>query len=246
MENNTSFNINKDYFNKLIVNFNILETEFDNTIKKIKSKNRIFNLNENPVIYARNAIYKLKDFFDSHNINLFNDDNYLKFAYISFLEAALEEMAMCLGNMLTYSESPLFERLSHRKLLHISFKTYTYDFIALKHFDAKYIGRYIKIMLVSDRDFENFKPGMLFKYIVLVQKELANIGIDFTKDPEYIDIMNLIKYKEDKIKNEELDIESFDKEVADMSIKYNCDLVRLDKEYQYRVIEDEEELKKSI
>jgi len=235
--------INKDYFNKIIINFNILEREFDKIIEDIKSKNRIINLKENPVKTARDAIYKIKEFYESHNIDLFNGDNYLKFAYISFIEAALEEMGMCLGNMLTYSESNLFERLSHRKLLNTSFKLYTYDFIALKQFDAKYIGRYIKVMLLSDRDFENFKPGMLFKYMVLVQNELNNVGIDFSKDPEYISIMQIVYQKEKALEKEELDIESFDKAIEDMSEKYNCDLVRLDKKYEYRLIENEEEIK---
>ena len=233
-----------DYYNKVIINLNRMQYELDQAIKEIQSKDFINIKNDNAAKVTLNSLYKLKEYFENKGFDLFDENNYLKFGYLSFVDAALEEISNCLSNMLTYSNSGLIERLKHRRLIDVSFKTYAYDFIALKEFKAEYIGRYIKVMLVSDRDFECFKPGMFYKYIVLVIEELKELGIDFTKDEEYIDIMTLIRQKEESLKNEVLDIEAYDQAIKDLSIEYNVDFVKLDKDYQFRIIENEDEVKK--
>ncbi len=237
---------NNDYFNTLLIRLNDLEYEYDVAIREIQKGNRIEIKNDNPAKFLRDSVYNLKAYYDDRGFNLFDGDNYLKFAYLAFIDAIIEEIAMCLGNMLNYSSVGLLERLRNRNLVLASLKNYAVDFVQIKMLKAEHLSRYIKVLLSLDRDFENFKPGMLYKYIVLITNELKEIGIDFTKDEFYIDIMNIIRAKELKLQDEVLDIESFDKALSDMSIKYNVDFERLDKKYGYRIIEDPEEVKKHL
>ena len=233
-----------DYYNTLIINTNQTAFEFEKAIKEIQKGQRINIKDENPAKIAMSAIYKLKEFFEEKGLDIFREDSYLKFAYLPLIESTMEDISHCLSNMLTFSNVGLIERIKHKKLMESTCKIYLLSMIILKEFDPKYIGRYIKIMLVSDRDYEAFKPGMFYKFIVLITNELKSLGIDFTEDPEYINIMNIIREKEETLKLVELDEESFDSTLNDMSIKYNTDFISLDKKYGYRVIDNPEEVKK--
>ena len=84
-----------NFYNKIIGNMNYLEYQFDQALNIIISANKIDISRTNPASEGKKAIFKLDEFAKDNNIDLFEGDNYLKYIYIGFIEAALEEMGDC-------------------------------------------------------------------------------------------------------------------------------------------------------
>ena len=129
---------------------NYLEYQFDQALNIIISANKIDISRTNPASEGKKAIFKLDEFAKDNNIDLFEGDNYLKYIYIGFIEAALEEMGDCLNNMVLYSEGDFFKRLKNKAVVFVSMRTYCYDMISLKGFDINLVGKYIKILLLRE------------------------------------------------------------------------------------------------
>ncbi len=226
-----------EYFNEIIGNLNIYEKAFDEAIKVIDKSPLINKKFTNPIGCVRNAIYALRKKGEDKGIDFFGDDTYLKFIYIAYLEATIEEMIECLRNIVTYINSNFFSRLKQKKLVDESIETFTDDYILLKAFNPDFIFTYYRLLLLTDGYFDAFKPGMYYKFTLFILKEIESLGLDASDQENYDFIRDFVNEIEIALKenNDNIDYDSFDEQLKMMSDKYHVDFISLDNNYRVQV-----------
>lgn len=225
------------FFNEIIRKLNEYEKAFDEAIKVI-DRSRLFNKKfTNPIGCVRDAIYALRKKGEDKGIDFFGDDTYLKYIYIAYLEATVEEMINCLTNIVTYINSDFFSRLIHKKTVDDIIGIFTYDDFLLKAFNPDFIFTYYRLLLQTDGYFDAFKPGMYYKFNEFILKEIESLGLDASDSENCAFIREFVKEIEIELKenNDNIDYDSFDEQLKMMSDKYHVDFISLDKDYGVHV-----------
>ena len=232
------------YLNHLIIESNKLKMDFERCIRNINDSN-LFNIKiANPIDLVQDAIYKLKKQGEDSNFDIFGEESYLKFIYVSYFEATIAEMTDCMHNMVSYLNSKPISRIAHRRLVNQSFEVFNKDYFLLKIFEPNFAIDYYRMMLQNKGYFDSFKPGMFYKYSVFILNELQEFGLELEKDESFIFIMNYVRLLEEEMSSnkQSVDYDSYDNELEKMSKKYHVDFISLDKDYtvETRGLTDEE------
>ena len=235
-----------NYYNELLTKLNILNVEYMKTIRILRESRAFIIDFKNPIDLVIEDISNLRELGKQNNFDLFSEESYLKYIYIAYLDSIVSEMGLCFQNLLSYVKSNKINRILHKKLVDESVEAFNDYNILLNIFNPELVLEFYAMLLEENKYFSFFKPGMHYKYMILIMNELKEFGIDTSKERA----LNYVKYyidlreKELGNKMDSIDYDTFNKEIEEKSKQYHVDFVGLDKNYTYEKRDNDDEKNK--
>ncbi len=236
----------KEYYNKIIGDFNIIESEIDKLLPVLRDSNFKDHLEgslsdyptdfiyKNPVYFAFGYLQDLKLLGEEQGFDIFGRDSYIKYLYVAFFERTFLKMIYCLNEIQEcINANPIVKRIRFQHYYNCV-ATYINSFEMIRSFSPNKIVE-IYVSLINDGDYVSFfKNGMFLNFFEAVKADADMLHLEVQK--EMVDLVyEIIANLEKDLTSSPIDESSFDEVIAAASEKYCVDFASLDRGYTFKM-----------
>ncbi len=236
----------KEYYNKIIGDFNIIKSEFNNLIPAIKKLNlkdyigdslrdyKYDYIYSNPVYLVFVHLYDLKLLGEKQGFDIFGRDSYIKFLYIVFFEHTLHKMIYCLKEINECNNANFIVKRIRSHFYYNCVATYVNSFEMIRSFSPNDIFKIYYYLIYEEDPVSFFKNGMLFSFLNALEDDANVLKLEIPQDMfDYV--QSYVVEKEIEKSNEVIDTAKFDGIIEKKSEEYYVDFASLDVGFVYKL-----------
>lgn len=236
----------KEYYNKIIGDFNILKNEINNLLSVIRESNfkdylvGSFSdyptdfIYKNPVDFVFGYLQDLKLLGEEQGFDVFGRDSYIKYLYVAFFEHTFLKMIYCLNEINEcINANPIVKHIRFQHYYNCV-ATYVNSFERIRSFSPNNIAEIYYYLIIEEKPVEFFKNGMLFSFLSAIEDDAVLLKLEIQQNMfDYV--QSFVVEQEIKKTNEVIDIAKFDGIIEKKSEEYSVDFASLDVGFVYKL-----------
>ena len=238
----------KQYYNKIVGDFKVLRKEISDKMRVINSPAfqvylRLSSMDStgncgddyvrnNPADFVLRYLNELQLLGEKYDFDVFGEDSYIKFLYVSFFEHTLLKMIYCLNEIEKFYDLNIFLRAFHFQDLYNLIGTYINSFEMIRSFSPNDIFKIYFYLIREGDPVSFFKNGMFSSLLYALEDDANLLKLKFSQDI-FEFVQSLVTDLEIEIANDEIDKAKFDAAIESASAKYCVDFASLDHGFSF-------------